>query len=67
MATKGLQLSCNQATEACMHTCSHAHTHSPESFELDVVHQKIPGLDQLLDLPQQLFFLLPVLVGLVLV
>lgn len=40
---------------------------TPEPFELHIVHQEISGLHQLVDLLQQLFFLLPVLVGLVII
>lgn len=40
---------------------------SPESFKLHIVHQEISGLHQLVNLLQQLFFLLPVFVGLVII
>jgi len=40
---------------------------APESLKLHVVHQEIPGLDQLVDLLQQFFLLLPVLAGLVII
>lgn len=40
---------------------------SPQPFKLHVVHQEVSGLHQLVDLLQQLFLPLPVLLGLVLV
>lgn len=40
---------------------------SPQPFKLHIIHQEVSGLHQLVDLLQQLFFLLPVLLGLVLV
>lgn len=40
---------------------------APEPFELHVIHQKISGLHQLVDLLQELLFLLPVLDGLVII
>lgn len=39
----------------------------PESFKLNIVHQEISGLHQLVDLLQQFLLLLPILVGLVVI
>lgn len=40
---------------------------APEPFKLHIIHQKIPGLHQFVDLLQELLFLLSVLAGLVVV
>lgn len=43
------------------------HTHTPEPLKLHVIHQKVSGLHQLVDLLQQLLLPLSVLVGLVII
>lgn len=40
---------------------------TPEPFKLHIVYQEVSGLHQLVDLLQQFFLLLSVLVGLVLI
>lgn len=45
----------------------HRDRNTPETFELHIVHQEISSFHQFVDLLQELFFLLPVLIGLIVI